>query len=71
VVVEPTCASDPEVGAHMCAPTHRIDVHGGSGEGLKGAHYVRACRLYSCAFVRDCGVDRCTPVRACVGNRRT
>jgi hypothetical protein len=66
VGVGPMCAGDPEVGMHMCAPTHRINVHGGTGEGIKGAHYVRTCRLHSCAFVRGCDVDR----RACVCNRR-
>jgi hypothetical protein len=70
VGVGPTCTGDPEVGVHTCAPAHRIDAHGGAGEGIKGTHYVRACRLYSCAFVRGCGVDRRAPVRACVGNRR-
>jgi hypothetical protein len=63
------CMSDLKVGMHMCAPAHWIDVHGGAGEGIKGAHYVHACQLYICAFVHSCGVDRRAPVHAYVGNR--
>jgi hypothetical protein len=69
VGVGSTCTGDPEVSMHTCTPSHRIDMHGGVGEGIKGVHYMCACRPYNCIFVRGCAVDRRTPVRACVGNR--
>jgi hypothetical protein len=70
VGVGPTWVGNPEVGVHTCMPAHRIDMHGGTGERIKGAHYVRTCRLYSCAFVCGCDVDRHALMHAYVGNRR-
>jgi hypothetical protein len=65
--VGPTCTGDLEVGVHTCMPAHWIGMHGGTGKGVKGVHYVRACRLHSCACVRGCdwtGALGSVPVRA-------
>jgi hypothetical protein len=78
--VDPTCTRNLEVGAHMCAHAHRIYMHGGISKREKSVHYVRACRLHNCAFVRGyvlerhalertCKLSRRTWVRACVVNR--
>jgi hypothetical protein len=66
VDVGPTCTGDLEVGAHTCTPAHRIYAHGGTGEGIKGVHYVRVYRLYNCAFVRGCGDGESAVWRACL-----
>jgi hypothetical protein len=66
----PTCASDSVIGVHMCAPVHQIDLHGGTVEGIKGAHVGRACLLNRRARVRACRLNRCAHVRAYRVNRR-
>jgi hypothetical protein len=68
--VGPMCVGDLEVGVNTCAPTHWIGAHGGTGKGVKGAHYLRACQLYSCACVRSCVLDRHSLEHACKLSRR-
>jgi hypothetical protein len=55
LVVDPMCMGDPEVSAHTCAPAHRIDIHGGAGEGVKSMH--------QCAPVQTTGAPENMPVQ--------
>jgi hypothetical protein len=42
---------------------------GAPHRGEKGTHGMRACLLHSCAWVRDCVVDRRAVMHACVRDR--
>jgi hypothetical protein len=61
---------DPEVGTHTCTPAHQIDTHGCTGKRVKGAHYMHAYWLHSCACVCGCALDMHALEHACKLSRR-